>query len=93
MNESELVSVVLPFSPLTSYRVLLVKPENVIETDVPVSTAISYIISMGAAGATNEILKESRSVSWVRLFFDVWNVSWLSYFYIKNKKVNKNLTK
>jgi uncharacterized membrane protein len=61
LKESELVSVVLPFSPLTSYRVLLVKPENVIETNVPVSVAISYIISMGAAGATNEIMKESHS--------------------------------
>lgn len=68
LEEPELVSVVLPFSPFTSYRVLLVKPENVIETDVPVATAISYIISMGSAGASNEILKESHSVSWVRLF-------------------------
>ena len=50
LRESELVSVVLPFSPLTSYRVILVKPENVVDTNVPVSTAISYIISMGAAG-------------------------------------------
>ncbi len=58
LDESELVSVVLPFSPLTSYRVLIVRPENVIETDVPVSTAISYIISMGAAGAANQIIKE-----------------------------------
>ena len=61
LNESELISVVLPFSPLTSYRVLIVKPENVVETDVPVSIAISYIISMGAAGATNQIIKESHS--------------------------------
>ena len=68
LGESELVSVVLPFSPLTSYRVILVRPENVIDTNVPVSTAISYIISMGAAGATNQIIKESHSVSWVRLF-------------------------
>ena len=62
LNESNLISVVLPFSPLTSYRVLLVKPEDVIETDVPVSIAISYIISMGASGATSEIKKESHSI-------------------------------
>ena len=60
-GEPELVSVVLPFSPLTSYRVILVKTENIIETQVPVSTAISYIISMGAAGATNKIMDESHS--------------------------------
>lgn len=69
LKELELVSVVLPFSPLTSYRVILVRPEMVIDTNVPVSTAISYIISMGAAGATNQIIKESHSVSWVRLFW------------------------
>ncbi len=61
LNESELISVVLPFSPLTSYRILLVKPNDVVETKVPVSVALSYIISMGAAGATNQIVKESQS--------------------------------
>ena len=61
LNESELVSVVLPFSPLTSYRILLLSPDDVVETDVPVSVALSYIISMGAAGATTEIIKESHS--------------------------------
>ena len=61
LNESNLVSVVLPFSPLTSYRILLVKPNDIVETKVPVSVALSYIISMGAAGATNQIVKESQS--------------------------------
>lgn len=71
LNESELISVVLPFSPLTSYRVLLVKPEDIIQTNVPVSTAISYIISMGVAGATNQIVKESCSeIEWD---FFYWN--------------------
>lgn len=68
LNEPELVSVVLPFSPLTSYRVLLVRPENIIETNVPVSIAISYIISMGSAGAANQIMKESCSEWRMRLF-------------------------
>ena len=61
LKRPELISVVLPFSPLTSYRIILFKPEDVIEVKMPVSTAISYILSMGAAGATNEILKESHS--------------------------------
>jgi len=80
LNESELISVVLPFSPLTSYRVLIVKPENVVETDVPVSVAISYIISMGAAGATNQIVKESHSyIEWdffCSMYFE-WVVFWV----------------
>ncbi len=71
LNKNEFVSVVLPFSPLTSYRVLLVKREMIVETSVPVSTALSYILSMGAAGATQEIIKESHSeLEWD--FFEFW---------------------
>ena len=33
--------------------------KDLIETEVPVATAISFIISMGTAGATNEVLKKS----------------------------------
>ena len=61
LKRPELLSVVLPFSTLTSYRVLLVRPEDIIEVNMPVSAALSYILSMGVAGATNQILKESHS--------------------------------
>ena len=61
LRRPELISVVLPFSPLTSYRIVLVKPEDIIEVKMPVSTALSYILSMGAAGGTNEIIKKSLS--------------------------------
>jgi uncharacterized membrane protein len=61
LRKPELVSVVLPFAPLTSYRIVLVRPEDIIEVKIPVSVALSYILSMGAAGGTNEIIKESRS--------------------------------
>jgi len=65
LRKSELVSVVLPFAPLTSYRIVLVRPEDIIEVKMPVSVALSYILSMGAAGGTNEIIKESRSyIEW-----------------------------
>ena len=50
LRRPELISVVLPFSPLTSYRIVLVKPEDIIEVDMSVSAALSYILSMGAAG-------------------------------------------
>ena len=63
LKKPELVSVVIPFSPLTSYRVLIFKPEDIIEVKMSVSTAISYILSMGVAGATNQIIKESHSES------------------------------
>jgi len=63
LKKPELISVVLPFAPLTSYRIVLVKPEDVIEVKMPVSTALSYILSMGAAGGTNENSKESHSES------------------------------
>ena len=61
LRKPELVSVVLPFAPLTSYRIVLVRPEDIIEVKMPVSVALSYILSMGAAGGTSEIIKESRS--------------------------------
>jgi hypothetical protein len=37
---------------------------------------------MGAAGATNEILRESRSVSWVRLFLFYWCILYGLFFYL-----------
>jgi uncharacterized membrane protein len=36
-------------------------PGDFIETNVPVATAISFIISMGTVGAANEVLKKSHS--------------------------------
>jgi uncharacterized membrane protein len=40
---------------------VLMNPRDFIETEVPVATAISFIISMGTVWATNEILKKSHS--------------------------------
>ena len=47
-------------NPTNGYLVMMT-PENVMETDVPVSDAVSFIISMGTAGATAEVLKKSYS--------------------------------
>ena len=60
---NELVSVCIPFSPLTSYRIAVVKAERLIEVKISVSKAITYIVTLGIAGATNKIIKESRSES------------------------------
>ena len=35
-------------------------PRDFIETDVPVSMAISFVISMGTAGATAKIMKKIK---------------------------------
>ena len=64
LKKPELISVVLPFAPLTSYRIVLVKPEDIIEVKMPVSTALSYILSMGAAGGTNEIKESHSELEW-----------------------------
>ena len=60
LGESKLVSVFIPTTPNpTNWYLVLMNSKDLIETDVPVATAISFIISMGTAWATNEILKKS----------------------------------
>ena len=55
-----LVSVFIPTTPNpTNGFLVLMNIKDVKKTDVPVATAISFIISMGTAGATNEVLKKS----------------------------------
>ena len=59
-----LVSVFIPTTPNpTNGFLVLMNIKNVKKTDVPVATAISFIISMGTAGATNEVLKKSYPCS------------------------------
>lgn len=68
LRRPELISVVLPFAPLTSYRIILVRPEDIIEVDMSVSEALSYILSMGAAGGDKWDYKEVPLWIRVRLF-------------------------
>jgi len=57
----ELVSVFVPTTPNpTNGFIVLMSPSNFVRTDIPVATAISFVISMGTAGATNEVLKKSH---------------------------------
>ena len=60
----DLVSVFIPTTPNpTNGFLVLMSPKDFKKTDVPVATAISFIISMGTAGATNEVLKKSYQSS------------------------------
>ena len=62
--ESNLVSVFIPTTPNPANGFLvLLNPMDFIETDVPVSDAISFVISMGTVWATNKILKKSHPAS------------------------------
>ena len=55
-----LVSVFIPTTPNpTNGFLVLMSAKDLKKTDVPVATAVSFIISMGTAGATNEVLKKS----------------------------------
>lgn len=58
--ETNLVSVFIPTTPnpANGYLVML-NPKDFIETSVPVSDAISFVISMGTVWAANKILKKS----------------------------------
>ena len=56
-----LVSVFIPTTPNpTNGYLILMNPRDFIETEVPVSMAISFVISMGTAGATKEIMKKVK---------------------------------
>ena len=59
--EKSLVSVFIPTTPnpANGYLVML-NPKDFVETDVAVSDALSFVISMGTIGATNKILKKSH---------------------------------
>ena len=59
-----LVSIFIPTTPNpTNGFLVLMGPDDYKETNVPVASAISFIISMGTAGAANEVLKKSYSSS------------------------------
>ena len=60
--ENGLVSIFIPTTPnpANGYLVML-NPRDFIETNVPVSDAISFVISMGTVWATNKIIKKSYS--------------------------------
>lgn len=59
--KNNLVSIFIPTTPNpTNGFLVLLQPKDFIETDVPVSTALSFIISMWTAGAAEEVLKEVK---------------------------------
>ena len=59
-GEMQLVSVFIPTTPNpTNGYLVLMNPRDFIETDVPVATAISFIISMWTVWAANKIIKKS----------------------------------
>lgn len=59
--KNKLVSIFVPTTPNpTNGFLLLLDPKDFIETEVPVSTALSFIISMWTAGATEEVLKQTN---------------------------------
>ena len=59
LKQNNLVSIFVPTTPNpTNWFLLLLDPKDFIETEVPVSTALSFIISMGTAGAAEEVAKK-----------------------------------
>lgn len=60
-GELHLVSVFIPTTPNpTNGYLVLMNSRDFIETDVPVSMAISFVISMGTAGATEKIIRNIK---------------------------------
>ncbi len=64
-KEAHLVSVFVPTTPNpTNGYLVLVDPNKLIRTDCPVSTAVSFIISMGTTGAAQEVIKSCEVSEW-----------------------------
>ena len=62
--ENNLVSVFIPTTPNPANGFLvLLNPRDFVETEVPVSDAISFVISMGTVWAANKILKKNTKKS------------------------------
>ena len=56
-----MIAVFIPTAPNPANgNLVLVQKNKVISTDVPVATAIGYVVSMGTAGATEKVLSESQ---------------------------------
>lgn len=61
LGKNDLVSIFVPTTPNpTNWFLLLLNTKDFIETDTPVATALSFIISMGTAWATEELLKNAK---------------------------------
>jgi len=61
LGEDELVSIFIPTTPNpTNGFLVLLESKDFIETEIPVSTALSFIISMWTAWAAEEILKKTK---------------------------------
>lgn len=59
--KNKLVSIFVPTTPNpTNGFLLLLDPKDFVETEVPVSTALSFIISMWTAWAAEEVLKKTK---------------------------------
>lgn len=61
LKQKDLVSIFIPTTPNpTNWFLILLEPKDFIETEIPVSTALSFIISMWTAGAAEEALKTTK---------------------------------
>ena len=63
-TEKNLVSIFIPTTPNPTNGFLILRNSNDLKrTNVPVATAISFIISMGTAWTTNEVIKQTKESS------------------------------
>ena len=61
LKQKDLVSIFIPTTPNpTNWFLVLLEQKDFIETEVPVATALSFIISMGTAGAAEEVMKSTK---------------------------------
>ena len=60
-GKTDLIAVFIPTAPNPANgNLVLIQSTNVINIDIPVATAIGYVVSMGTAGATEKVIQESQ---------------------------------
>ena len=65
IENSNLVTVFVPTTPNpTNGYLIVVDKKDLIHTEIPVSVAVSYVISMGTTGVSDDLLKSTQVSEW-----------------------------
>ena len=85
IGKDGMIAVFIPTAPNPANgNLVLVQKNKVISTDVPVATAIGYVVSMGTAGATEKVLSESQESpvsQWDSFFINIIQIQHPILFY------------
>ena len=74
VGNSDFVTVFVPTTPNpTNGYLIVVDKKDLIRTDIPVSVAVSYVISMGTTGVSKEFLESTQVSEWDFFWHNICN--------------------